>query len=109
MLAMPLLLRSLDRNSSATRVASTLSRMICGRMKMMSSVRSLFLSVVADRPADVAELVDERHAGAAVVLPLADQAGEQHGLAARDRDRALDPALRHRRRQRVGIGLPRRC
>ena len=36
--------RSFERSSSATRRASTPSRMICGRMKMMSSVRCVELS-----------------------------------------------------------------
>ncbi len=35
----PIRPRSLVRSSSATRIASTPSRMICGRMKMISSVR----------------------------------------------------------------------
>src|SRR5262249_58128347 len=33
--------RNLVRNSSATKLASTASRMICGRMKRMSSVRTV--------------------------------------------------------------------
>jgi len=36
--------RSLDRSSSATMWASEPSRMICGRMKMISSVRAVDLS-----------------------------------------------------------------
>ncbi len=36
--------RSFDRSSSATLCASEPSRMICGRMKMISSVREVDLS-----------------------------------------------------------------
>src|SRR5262245_5971291 len=50
------------------------------------------------------QLAKDRKAAAAALLPLADQAGEQDGLASRDRDRALDLALRDRRGQRVGPG-----
>src|SRR5262249_9135198 len=48
------------------------------------------------------QLIKQRKAAAAALLPLADQARQQDGLAARDRDRALDLALRDRRGQRVG-------
>src|SRR6266478_6645620 len=50
------------------------------------------------------QLIKEREAAAAALLPLADEAGEQDGLATCDRDRALDLALRNRRGQRVGSG-----
>src|SRR5215813_11506644 len=39
------------------------------------------------------QLIKERKATATALLPLADQASEQDGLASRDRDRALDLAL----------------
>ena len=92
--------RSLVRISSATRIASTPSRMICGRMKMISSVRWFTLSLVPSS-LPMLELVDDRKAGAAVLLSLADQAGEQHGLSAGDRDRE-----RTRRCDTVGVRLP---
>src|SRR5712671_7675694 len=50
------------------------------------------------------QLIKDRKSTAAALLPLADEAGEQHGLAACDRDRALDLALRNSRGQRVGAG-----
>src|SRR5215510_6133065 len=49
-------------------------------------------------------LIKDRKAAAAALLPLADEASEQDGLATCDRDRALDLALRDRRGQRVGAG-----
>ena len=101
--------RSFERSSSATRRASTPSRMICGRMKMMSSVRCVELFWCRERVAEPVKLVEDREAGAIALLTLADQPGEQHRLAARDRDRALDLALRHGRRQRVGTEGRRRC
>src|SRR5213595_2915088 len=44
------------------------------------------LAVGAEQLAELAELIDQRQTAAAVLGPLADQAGEQHCLAARDRD-----------------------
>ena len=58
--------RSFVRSSSATRVASTPSRMICGRMKMISSVRVSSCAVARRLPS--VELVDDRHAGAVALL-----------------------------------------
>src|SRR5262245_24685962 len=49
-------------------------------------------------------LIKDRKAAAAALLPLADKTGEQDGLAACDRDRALDLALRDRRGQRISAG-----
>src|SRR6267142_1665934 len=42
---------------------------------------------------DAGQLIKEREAAAAALLPLADQTSEQDGLATCDRDRALDLAL----------------
>src|SRR5262245_13094795 len=48
------------------------------------------------------QLIKQRKAAAAALLPLADEACKQHGLAACNRDRALDLALGDGRGQRVG-------
>src|SRR5215470_5037236 len=54
----------------------------------------------------VGKLAEQGDAARAALLALADKTGEQHGLAAHHRDRALDPALRHGRRQgRAGARL----
>src|SRR3977135_1218039 len=50
------------------------------------------------------QLIQDRKATAAALLPLADQTSEQDGLASCNRDRALDLALRDRRGQRAGTG-----
>src|SRR5262245_48283235 len=46
-------------------------------------------------------LVENRNTITTAVLGAADEAGEEHGLATRDSDRALHLACRHCRRQRV--------
>src|SRR5262245_8415483 len=46
------------------------------------------------------QLIEHGDAGRTALLALADQSGKKHRLPAGDRYRALDAALRHRRRQR---------
>ena len=55
--------RILARNCSATREASAPSRMICGRIRMISSVRYVRLARRAERAADQRQLVEAGHAG----------------------------------------------
>src|SRR6267154_1975984 len=50
--------------------------------------------------AQLGNLIKHRNARAVELGALLDQPRQQHGLAARDRHRALDLALRHGRRQR---------
>src|SRR4051794_13090605 len=65
------------------------------------------LGVAADQLAEFTELIHQRNVGAVGAGALADQAGKQHGLPGRHSDRAFHLALRHRRRQRAGIGRRR--
>src|SRR5437870_1800647 len=58
---------------------------------------SLALGGVSEEIAE-RQLIHDGQTGALLVRALADQAGQQYGLAARDRDRAFHAALRHRRR-----------
>ena len=51
--------------------------------------------------------IEERNTLPLLALCLADQAGEQHGLAANDRNRTFHPPLRYRRRQRSRCGSSR--
>src|SRR5580700_4740125 len=58
--------------------------------------------------AQLGNLIEQRDAAAIELLLLLDQACQQYGLAVRDRNRALDLALRNRRGQ-VGGAAGRRA
>ena len=80
--------RIFDRSSSATTDASAPSRMICGLMKRISSVRPI-CCFRRDSVAEKWNLVEDRDAGMGDVLSFADQSGQQHRLSVRDRQLAL--------------------
>ena len=63
------------------------------------------LAGVAEYVAEIFDLVEARYTGFVVVLLLADEAAEQHGLAARHRDRRVNAPLRNGRRQGLLIGI----
>ena len=50
----------LVRNSSATNCASVPSRMIVGRMKMMSSERTILLVLMREGVAEMGNLIEQR-------------------------------------------------
>src|SRR5512146_2141281 len=58
------------------------------------------IGLMREGVADAGYRIQQRNALPLLVLGLADEPCEQHGLAARDRDRALDAPLRYRGRQR---------
>src|SRR5207248_5771205 len=62
------------------------------------------LILVGEEVAYRRQLVEQRNAGPGDVLSVADEPGEQHRLSALHRDRALDPALGHGRRERALAG-----
>src|SRR5262249_165742 len=64
-------------------------------------------SVVGKGIADPIQLFEDWNAGSAAVLGFADQAGEQDGLAACNRDRTPDLALRDGRGQGPWVGVVR--
>ena len=71
-----------------------------GRMNRISSVRAR-VGLMRERIADAGNGIEDRDPLPLLVLGLADQAREQHGLAAGDSDRALD-----RRCEIVGVSDP---
>src|SRR5882762_3174116 len=62
------------------------------------------VALMAERIAEPRDLIEPGNSAAVAALLFADQSSQQHGLAGRHRDRALDPPLRHRRRQAVRAG-----
>src|SRR5689334_344913 len=59
------------------------------------------LVLVREDVADLGDLIEDRDAVAIDLGAFLDQAGQQHRLPARDRDRALDLALRDGRHERT--------
>ena len=78
--------RIFARKSCTTRCASQPLRMICGRMKMRSSVRSDVAKRARECRTQHRDHIEPRDSTAAPLLPLAHQAAEQNGLPARDRN-----------------------
>jgi hypothetical protein len=61
-------------------------------------------ALIGKRIAEQGNLVETRNTVAITALLLADEAGEQHRLSGRDRDRTLHLALGHSGRQAGGAG-----